>query len=245
MQERSVKSAIRVLEIFELFAARNSPLSQRALIESLGYPQSSMTMLLKSLVNNGYLNYDSRGRVYLPTPKFSMLGVSLSKLMAPQSVVIDFTNRLYQQTRETIGLAVQSDIYIQFIKFIDSQHELRVVIPEGTMRYLTNTAAGWILLSEWPDPIIDKICRKIIYRARDDSDRANVEYFQGELKQIRERGYVYLRNIPYESAGGIAMMLPEHVHPQRLAVAVGGYIGRMDKNQNNIIEWMREAVAKL
>ncbi|MGY4290712.1 DNA-binding IclR family transcriptional regulator [Bradyrhizobium sp. LM2.7] len=41
---------------------------------ALGYPPSSTTVLLKTLVGLGYLNFDRRTRVYFPTPKVTSLG---------------------------------------------------------------------------------------------------------------------------------------------------------------------------
>jgi len=53
--EGAVKSAKRVLEIFEFFAERKRPASVGDVVEALGYPQSSTSALLKSLVQLRYL----------------------------------------------------------------------------------------------------------------------------------------------------------------------------------------------
>jgi len=60
----TVKSARRVLEIFEYFAVTHAPVTLKELSTRLGYPLSSTSQLLKSLQALGYLRYDSATRTY-------------------------------------------------------------------------------------------------------------------------------------------------------------------------------------
>ena len=51
----AVKSAVRVVRVFELFEAERRALSVQDIVDALGMPQSSISSLLKTLVNEGYL----------------------------------------------------------------------------------------------------------------------------------------------------------------------------------------------
>ena len=78
MRRSPVKSAARVLEIFEYFGDERRALSLKDIVARLAYPQSSTTNLLKSLTTLGYLNYDRATRTYLPTFRVARLGQWLS-----------------------------------------------------------------------------------------------------------------------------------------------------------------------
>lgn len=74
MNDTVVKSAARVLEVFEYFAGRKAPATVGEVCASLGYPQSSTSVLLKSLLTLGYLSYDGTTRRYAPSEKVANLG---------------------------------------------------------------------------------------------------------------------------------------------------------------------------
>ena len=74
VSENVVKSAARVLEVFEYFAGRRTPATVGEVCNALGYPQSSTSVLLKSLFTLGYLSYDQGSRRYSPSVKVATLG---------------------------------------------------------------------------------------------------------------------------------------------------------------------------
>ncbi|WP_249025655.1 helix-turn-helix domain-containing protein [Erythrobacter sanguineus] len=74
MQRTKVKSASRTLEVLELFMEERRPLRLNEIYKALGYPQSSATNLLKSMLVMGYLNYNRANMTYLPTMRVSALG---------------------------------------------------------------------------------------------------------------------------------------------------------------------------
>ena len=65
-QSSSVKSAVRALEVIELFSVYREPLSVNAVSEVLNIPQSSASTLLKSLNRAGFIDRDPRSRRYMP-----------------------------------------------------------------------------------------------------------------------------------------------------------------------------------
>jgi DNA-binding IclR family transcriptional regulator len=69
-----VKSAARALEVLEYFATRRSPATVGEICSALELPQSSTSVLLKTLLKLGYLDYIRDGRRYFPTAKVAALG---------------------------------------------------------------------------------------------------------------------------------------------------------------------------
>ena len=70
----TVKSAQRVLEVLEYFAATRDPATVAEVSRQLAFPQSSTSMLLSSLETLGYLTYDADDRTFRPTVRVMLLG---------------------------------------------------------------------------------------------------------------------------------------------------------------------------
>lgn len=62
MEGGSVKSALRVLEILEVFDAERRPPRVTDIVEPMNLPQSSASMLLKTMVARGYMDFDAASR---------------------------------------------------------------------------------------------------------------------------------------------------------------------------------------
>ena len=103
MANPQVKSATRAIEILEYFKLAQQPRSMSQIASDLGYPQSSTTVMLKTLVNLGYLNFDRSTRDYFPTPKLTTLGDWIPRVMFGSGQMIDALNDLHSATERTIN----------------------------------------------------------------------------------------------------------------------------------------------
>ncbi len=244
MRRAPVKSAARVLEIFELFNERRTPLSLKEITTRLGYPQSSTTVLLKSLIVLGYLNYDRKARTYVPSLKLASIGSWIADHVVPRGPILDLMRELREQTGETIGLAVQNDIYVQYLRVIDSDHLIRFHIPEGSMRLLTHSSFGLLFLSLQSNAIAEKMLRHINAAESDPKRKPNIPQLLRNIEEIRRVGHCFIPNMPMEGVGTVSMLLPWDMYGRPLAIGAGGYIGRTEPKKNEIIATMRAALAK-
>ena len=74
LQEKKIKSADRVLEIFEMFNEQRTAVTVMDVARALNAPQSSTSELLGSLVRRGYLVRKRGERVFRPTSRVALLG---------------------------------------------------------------------------------------------------------------------------------------------------------------------------
>jgi DNA-binding IclR family transcriptional regulator len=72
-----VKSAGRVLQIFEFFDEIQREARVAEIAERLHFPQSSTSVLLKCLTQLGYLDFDADSRTFLPSARVALLGAWL------------------------------------------------------------------------------------------------------------------------------------------------------------------------
>jgi DNA-binding IclR family transcriptional regulator len=147
MQPSQVKSAARAIEILEYFKKVREPRAMSEIGLALGYPQSSTTVLLKTLIALGYLNFDRRARVYFPTPKVTSLGDWIPRALFGTSRVLEAMHDVHAATGETVSIGTKNDVYLQYVQIIQSVHALRFHVDEGTLRPLTQSALGWLLMS--------------------------------------------------------------------------------------------------
>ncbi|EAQ02026.1 putative transcriptional regulator [Pseudooceanicola batsensis HTCC2597] len=241
MSKAQVKSATRVLEVLEYFKLGQQARSMSELASDLGYPQSSTTVLLKTLVTLGYLNFDRRERVYFPTPKVTALGDWVPKALFGSGKAVDALNDVHAATGEGVFLAVKNDVYMQYLKTKESIHALRFHIDEGTMRPLTRSAAGWVLLSTLPADKVDNIVRRANIATSHPAERLKVKEVQEKIDQVRQRGFAWAENIPLEGGATLAVLLPTTVQGQPVALALGGVADRFKKNSEKYLLTLKAA----
>lgn len=243
MRRQAVKSASRILEILELFSDERRPLRLNEIYQALAYPQSSTTNLLKSMVMMGYLNYNRPTRTYLPTNRVSLLGNWLMSFLYGQSGYYEaLLDELLAKTDETVVIATQNDLFIQYIAVRTPKHEFKVPPPEGTMRLLTDSSAGFALMSQIKDRTIDKLCRYINYYELS-NPRVDIEKVLKKVSVVRQQGFCFLPYRPTSNLSSIAFPLGEHVHGIPLAVGVGGFSDRIQQRKEALVEILRETIS--
>lgn len=241
MQSAQVKSATRAIEILELFKRVRQPRAMSEIALALGYPQSSTTVLLKTLVTLGYLNYDRGERVYFPTPKVTSLGDWIPRALFGTSRVLDAMRDVHAATGETVSINTKNDVYIQYVQIIQSVHALRFHVDEGTLRPLTRSATGWTLMSTLPDDKIDNIVRRANL-ASEKSERVTTAEMLERVRTIREQGHAYAENIPFLGGGTICVLLPITIQNQPAVLGLGGAAERIRQNRERYLGIMQRAV---
>lgn len=241
MQTSQVKSATRAIEILEYFKGvrRSAAMSEIAL--ALGYPQSSATVLLKTLVTLGYLNFDRRERLYFPTPKVTSLGDWIPRALFGKSRILEAMRDVHAATGESVSIGTKNDVYMQYIQIIQSVHALRFHVDEGTLRPMTLSAVGWTLMSTLPDDKIDNIVRRANIATEKVSERVKIADIMARIREIREKGYGYAENMPFLGGGTLCVLLPVTIQDQPVVLGLGGVLERIRENKDRYLTQLQKA----
>ena len=242
MPRSPIKSVARVLEVLELFSELRAPLRQKYVVERLGYPQSSTTGLLKSLVSVGYLNYHRATRTYFPTTRVAAVGGWINHFIYGSGELLDTMQRIQQETQETVALVSQNDLFIQYLRVVVPDHVEKFPPPEGAMRVLTQSSAGLVLLSRMPDRAVARLVRHIDIHERMTAKKTDLPQLLEQLRWIRANGYCFLSGIPIPQAATISLPLPDAPHGIPLSIGVGGTSTRILRNRSRIVAIMQAAV---
>ena len=241
----SVKSAVRVLEVLGYFKKSQKPQSLREISLGLGYPQSSATVLLKNLTQLGYLSYDRATRLYFPTLQVTALGDWISHALFGQGEVFEIMQDLHSATGETVSIALQNDVYIQYIRVIQSSHALRFVTEEGSMRPLTQSATGWLLMAAHSDTEVERLVRRANIATESFQMRQPIDVMMHRVKNAREQAWATAENIPLIGGATICVTLPITAQGRAVVLGMGGTIERIVPRKAEYLSLMLRLAAQL
>lgn len=106
-----LKSSFRTLALFEFFADTRRQASIGEISNSLNMPQSSVSALVKSLVDSGYLNRDDLTRCYSPTIRLAFLTNWMTGDRSEIAQLNCLLKSLSQEFEETFVVAMRNGIY--------------------------------------------------------------------------------------------------------------------------------------
>lgn len=242
---RTVKSAVRVLEVFEYFDRIQREATVGEVARELSYPVSSTSILLANLFERGYLRHGADQRSYFPTPRVTLLGAWVEPLLKPHTEVMRMMAELGEATGETIILAAPARDQAQYLHVVPATTTMRMHVGPGTTRPLVASGLGRILLSAMPDERV----RQLVMRHNDgprieEEGRISLAALRREISGIRAKGHaVVLRGVT-PGAGLVGMLLPIQLAGLPLAVGIGGWAREMRQRQVEYVTLLRGAVTR-
>ena len=240
-----VKSAQRVLAILEYFQERRRSATVGDIAGALRLPQSSASMLVKSLVALGYLEYGEKSRLLRPSYRVALLGNWIQKSFFKHGPLTDTMEAIQQDIGETVVLGRQNGPLMQYVHIVDASYAVRLIIHVGTLRPMARSALGLMLLAQRPEHQIRAIVRRNNADAEDGELRVNERALLAEIEEIRRQGFAESNGRMVSSATTIAMLVPADRKATPLAIGVGGPIERISRRREEIIDVLRRHLAAL
>jgi DNA-binding IclR family transcriptional regulator len=221
-EQKTVKSAARVLEIFEYFDDLQRKSTVMEIADALGYPQSSTSALLRSLVGLGYLIYDPPGRTYITSSRVALLGSWVNSQFVVEGSLISMLKELNEKTGDTIVLAMRNGLYVQYIHVVQATSHARLHMALGTVRPIAASGAGYAVLSAMSTTEVTRLVMRINAEAEEGHPLIQLRELLDELALIRRKGYAFTCNMVTPGGGMIAALLPRTAGQAQLVVGIGG-----------------------
>lgn len=241
----NVKSAARVLSIFEYFEKHRVPRTLSEISQDLDYPVSSTFALLRSVQTMGYLNYDFENKAYFPSIRFAILGQWVHDRLFEGGAVGQMMQHLAAITSETVLLGIQNGLQSQHIHIIQTSQALRYQPPVGTLRPLLRSAVGRVLLSQQPRAAVLRIIDRINSLGIDEGRTFVAQDVLDDLEQVRKDGYAYSADLFTQGAAIIAVALPPRAGDAPMAISVGGPSSRIDQQAiPHLLEQIRTVISE-
>jgi DNA-binding IclR family transcriptional regulator len=220
--QKTVKSAGRVLEILEYFDDVQQPATVMEVADTLGYPQSSTSALLRSLVALGYLDYDRYKRTYVTSHRVALLGSWVNSDFVSEGSVISLMKELSELTGDTIILATRNGLYVQYIHLIQATSAARLHVTLGTTRPIAASVSGYAMLSTLSDHEIRRVVMRVNAEADGAKPLVKLADVMTHVQHTREKGYAFSCDMVTRGGGMIAAPLPGPQGSQPLVIGIGG-----------------------
>lgn len=252
VESNKAKIAKRVIEVLEFFDDEHPQATVMDIVRRFDRPQSSTSELLSSLVDLGLLYKDPCSRSYSPTPRAAMLGCATQPSMVRDGRLTGLIDRLSAQTGLGIAVFGMVGLKAQIYTWRPGTRAVRTSGPAGftggQQEHLSDSAAGWLLLSTVAQPRRDGMIRRLNAEAAPERKFAFAE-MAAHAQQCRELGYasgvagfgsiadvtaVLLPGLPENQplAIGFVYEPSDHIDPSTLLRSLTDAVARCVDEQN-------------
>lgn len=229
-----VKSAVRTVLLLEHFAARPGLHSLADIQNDLSLPKSSLYMLLRTLVNLGWVETDATGTRYGIGVRALLVGSSYidgDEVVAAARPTLD---RLSDDTTETIHLARLDGTSVVYLATRTSQHYLRPFTRVGRRLPVHSTALGKALLASHTDEEVRRLLPRRL-EAVTQHTITDREQLVEELALVREQGYAVDREENTLGLCCFGVAVPYRT-PARDAVSCSVPVARLTAGHEQVIK---------
>lgn len=240
----AVKSAVRTLQILELFDEVKMPLNVATVSDALGYPQSSTAALLRSLVSMGYLHFDPRARTFVSTDRVSLLGNWVNPTLFENGALPRLLRTVAQRTGQMILLAARNKDFAQYIHVLNAPENVPHHIGLGVKRPLATSGVGQILLSSMRDDEVRRLFHRMNAYCRTPEEKIDVPDLINKLTAIRKAGYAFSRNRVLSGFGVIAVGIPNGCSSRPLAIGVCGECDVLERQEQEFLTILLEEMTR-
>lgn len=191
-EPESVKSAVRVLDLFEVLARWDSAKTHAELADELRIPKSSLTKLLRTLVSRAYLEYVPEGKTYVLGPAITKLARTSMASEDLVEIAGPILEAVTEATEETSGLNVLKGEQSEVVRAVLSPHRLLMTMRVGDQAPLYATSGGKALLAHLPPEMRrDYLARTKLERLTPKTIVSPAELAK-QLDQVAKTGLAYV-----------------------------------------------------
>lgn len=237
-----VKSAARAFEIVEVFATERRRMTATEIGDILGYPKSSMNVLLKSLVAQGYLSCHPQDITYFPTLRLTQLGDWIPAALFGSDALVNTLEGLRDRTNETVTLTMATGMTMRVLRVLLGKHPIALQLSEGYVFPIVGTAVGSAYLSSLGPDALEAFLKRYADQAPRTA-RPDLAGVRARVEAARTAGYVAAYDAVLDDTGAIAVPLVSADLAETLVVAVAGLGARIKRHEAGIVrelmKWTR------
>jgi len=182
-----VKAVFKALELLEIMC-KEKRYGVRDLSQKIGLTRSTVSRLVATLEQAGYVEQEHERGKYRATLKIFALGNEVIQHLDIREKAYPLMQQLASETEETVNLAVLDGNQIMYIFKIDSTHLLKSSAPVGSRPPVHCNASGKVILAYLPE---DK--KKVLLPSELQSFTPNtitsLSELDAELARVRVNGY--------------------------------------------------------
>jgi len=245
-QAHKVKSADRVLDIFELYTGEKDSYSLTEISKALNMPPSSAYLILQNMLNRGYLETDRSGKQFRIGYKLFTVRSGYMRSMSLTGEFNQIAEKIIEDLNETTSLAIKAGNQLLYIGEKVSTHALRFTPNTGTMLPLHATASGKIMLADLSYDEIRMIYPNDELEKTTDKTISNFHDLMIELEKVRKENIGYNLGETVEGVHCVAGPVVDAEGRTVASISISIPVVRItDEVWEKVHQWIRRACEEL
>jgi len=238
------RSMMRVLGILSVCAEARAGLSLADLSVRVGAPKSSLLMLLRTLVVEGYLTH-ANAQYEIGPHAYKLAADVMSSRKFPK-MIRPYMQELMDRTQESVILAVldRESQMAMYIEVLESPRMVRYSVPAGTSRPLYASTAGRVLLAFQNDEFRRAYFAKTKFKSLTATTVTDTDAIKAEVEKIRRNGYAVVKGQTVSDAAGISAPILDASGNVVAALTVGCPADRLDSQETEIVKVLLDVTAR-
>lgn len=245
MAEPSVKSARRAMELLEFFAEWRRPASVKEVSQSLGWPQSSTSVLLRALADAGFYDQDARTGMYAPSVRILLAAEWIGDQLFSDKSLLSLMEKVHGLTGHTIMIGAQHGVHVRYLHVLQATREGRFTARIGSLRSLFHSAPGKMLLTLKPEREVALLLRRANAVEADAARVLALDEVLRERELTGRNGYALSLGTSEPGAAALAVLLPVPRGEKPLTLSVGGPMREVVQEKSKLLKALQEAVGPI
>src|SRR5579864_165993 len=209
-----VTLVVRTLDLFELFATEQRPLSLTELARLMDVPMSSCLALARTLVSRGYL-YEVRKRGgYYPTRRLQLLASAIDAVDSIVAMVHPQLVELRDVSGETAVLGKIHGTAVVYLDVVESTQAIRYTREPGELRPLHANSIGKAIFGEMSAQEQQAFGSQLSFERFTEATIPNLPALVSEAAVAKKRGWSvnFAESAPELSAVAIALRIGDELY---------------------------------
>lgn len=190
-QSPKVKSADRVLDIFELYTGEKESYTLTDIAKALNMPSSSTYQLMQNMLSRGYLESDSSGKQFRLGNKLFEIRAQHRESTSLTTEFFHIANKIVADLNEGVLLGVRSKDKVVYIAEKQISQPFRLATNLGSVLPLHASASGKMLLSRLPDEELNQIYPKKKLKTYTSKTISTLDELKEQLVTVRDQEIAY------------------------------------------------------
>jgi len=233
----------RTLDIFEIFGAARKPLSLSEIARTIGAPVSSCHLLLRSLLECGYVYSFGRRKLYYPTRRLYDVACSIAAHDALIEKLRPALADLRDRSGETVILGKREGDAVLYLEVLEGPGTVRYTARAGEYKPLHSSAIGKALLARVPLEALDAWPGLHALQPVTPNTLTSAARLKSNLQQGRKRGYFVTRGENVVDVMAVAAGFD--VAGEMFGIAIAGPFTRMEPMLARHAGQLRAAIQRL
>jgi DNA-binding IclR family transcriptional regulator len=200
----------RLLQLLELVADAEEPLTVGEVAQRLGIPKSTAWVLVQHLLVRGYVLEQGDDRGFVVGPSLYRLATAALHRHPIRPLARPFLAELREQIGADIYLAARSGDEVVYLDRLEGSHMLQIATPLSAPRPLHCTAAGKLMLALSTDGLWERFRERSPHLpASTRNTITELKALEREIRRTAQRGYGLSDGERYEGVFSIAAPVVE------------------------------------